>query len=120
MSELLSADDVTILRTEVKDALPDRASLQKQTATPNEWGGTTDTYATVESNVPCLVKQLSVTELAALRVEADVVASVVLPGDLTIRGTDRLIIAGTTYEVSQVSQAESWGVTKDVLVEVVG
>lgn len=115
MSEVLSADDITELRTAVSELFPDRADIFHRSAGgTDEWGGDAPSYPGVAdiTGVPILFGTRSAAELARLAsTDIEIDQTFTFPGGTDIRQTDRFTVNGETWEVSAVGGGGAWEVT---------
>lgn len=120
MSSVLSAEDISGLRTAVSELFPDRAAIQRRTGASSAYGGDSPTFATAAGlgAVPVLFGLRSAAEVARLGVgvtDADQIFT--FPGGTDIRQSDRIVTAAPdshTYEVLSVGGGGSWEVTLPV------
>lgn len=101
---MLSVSDITMMQTELGLLRTTPCTIQRKTATPDHWGGATETWATIATTL-CRVAPVKQTFT-----ETDDEGRVVLVNRWTIalaEGTDitppdRIVALGITYEVESV------------------
>lgn len=113
---MLTDADLAMLRTIVRDFLPQEAEVQRPTATSDGRGGQTLTFTTVKRRVPCRLAPSSGTEaVVAGRLTARESWTLTFLHDSDIRPQDRVVVGGHTFEVLAVLNAHAWTVATRVL-----
>lgn len=114
---VLTPTDVEELRQEVRDILPDVATIHRLTSDDSEWGGETDTYSVVLT-APVLVMQQSGTETRkAGAIVTDVGVTFLFPGGTILRQSDQITVdsmPGRKWEVTSIGGGGSWEIALSV------
>lgn len=85
------------------NSLPDRAAIQRATATPDGYGNEAETWATI-AWVNCRLDPENAPKTEAPQGGAITATGrffAVLPHDAAVLSTDRLLILGTQYEIEE-------------------
>jgi SPP1 family predicted phage head-tail adaptor len=109
---MLTTAEITAMRATADTALPDVATVQRATTVSDGGGGTTTSWADV-ATVACRIAPAGGGEGATGgRIVDESTAIVTLPADTDVVEADRLLIAGTVYDVTLVKQREAWEISR--------
>lgn len=113
---MLTAGDIAAMRGTAESALPDTATLERLTSTSDGGGGFTEAWATQGAAIPCRIAPLGGGEggNAGGRVSDETSHVVSLPAETDVTESDRLVIAGRTYEVTVVRERGEWEISRRV------
>ncbi len=115
----LTAGELAQARTDAAILLSSSCAIRRMTRTPNDSGGYTETETTV-ATVGCRIGQPSGREFIAGGKTAEESDAIVhMPALTDIRGTDRILVGGVTYEVSGPPVAVTDEILRSVFVSVV-
>lgn len=108
---MLSASELAGMQDSLEDSLPDLATIQRATRSSDGMGGSSESWATLASNVPVRVSPAGLLR-GDERVIGGAVAAlmewiVTLPANQDIREVDRIVIGSRTLEAKQVNR-RSW------------
>ena len=112
-NELLQADDVQYMRTEVRKAMPDTVTIQRKTLDSDKQGGFTEIWGDAYQNVPARIAAKNGAESAGQGrqdLQADFTMTVIY--DQSVAQTDRVVHSSGTYEIQFVDSGKSWIATK--------
>lgn len=110
---MLTNADLASMRATAEQALPGTAVIQGGTLTSDGGGGYTEAF-TVSGTVDCRVAPISTTEgEEGGRIQADSTHIITLPAGTSVQTDDRIVVAGSTYNVTGVRD-RSWEVTRRV------
>jgi len=111
----LSDTELTTIRSDVEELLPDTCTIQQSVITNNAVGEPVRTYSARAENVPCRIDPEIVMQNAFeyLGGFSDVVKAnsgfrLTVAHDQTVEITDRVVCNGETYEVVAVDPGKSW------------
>ena len=109
---LLPPGQVRSLRRMTARALPDQAIIRRLTRVPDGGGGTTETWADVET-VPCRIDPAGGGEdTAGARVNDATTHRVTLEAKADVRPEDQMVIDAVTYDVTVVLRRGQWEITR--------
>jgi hypothetical protein len=100
--------------------LPDLATIQRETSTPDGGGGQTTTWPVVATDVPCRLAPLGGGELAREssavgdRITDQATAVVTFKAGTDVTVADRIVIAGKVFDVTLVKPRGAWELTRRV------
>ena len=104
----LSTLELTQLRAEAEDYLPDTCTLQTVTRTSDGMGSWTETYSNTYTSIPCRVWQQTGGERDVAGRMSEVTRWVLnVPYDQTIDATMRVVHDGKTYQVNDINDTGS-------------
>jgi hypothetical protein len=112
MSIGLTAAELTAIRSDVEDLLPDTCTIQYVSTSNNELGEAVRTYTARGTAIACRLDPMTGPKEeyglfgAELQTEGNWILT--LKHDQTITLTDRVIKDGTTFEVIYVDPEKSW------------
>jgi head-tail adaptor len=110
---MLSAAEITRMRTVAEQAMPGTAVIHAGTLTSDSGGGYTETF-TASGTVACRVAPIMGTEgEEGDRITADAQYVITLPAETTVETDDRLEVGAITYTVVAVRD-RSWELTRRV------
>lgn len=117
----LTISDAQLARMRAQVPLPDTGVIQAMTATPDNAGGWTETWAAVTGGtVLCrldpITSRSDAVQTAQAREGLQVDWQATFPYDAPLAVNRRVIINGDTYEVTQLSDDHSWRVSRRALV----
>jgi len=115
---MLTSAELTQMRADVAEMLPDTCNLLTVTRTSDGQGGITDTWGTATTGVACRLDPLRGRESvqgAALQAQYSYILT--LPYDTTITNAYRVEIGTAVYDVKAVDQGKSWAVSMRAFVE---
>lgn len=108
---MLSASELSLMRSVQNEALPDTGTILRGTSTVNEIGEATLSWGTVASSVACrLMPPGRQSGLDVIGDQSNLVANwvVTLAYDKDVVTGDRIVIAGGTYDVIAVTDEFEW------------
>jgi len=113
---VLTAAQVTAMRATTASVLPDVATLERLTTVSDGGGGSTETWAQVGVPVACRIAPLAGGEggQAGGRVADETTHVVTVAAGTEVTERDRLLIAGTRYEVTVVRERGAWELARRV------
>lgn len=116
---MLSAADLSAMRTQVEDSFPDTCSTLRRTLVADGSGGYTETWATLDATVPCRVdmnpRDLS-DEMHALAREFQAIPiAVKVPHTQDVTLSDQLGFDGAVYEVRRAPAKHAWMLSRILL-----
>lgn len=96
------------MRTRIVRLLPDRCTIERKTTAPDGGGGTTETWASHLTDVPCRIEPAGGGETGATadRVDDETTHVLYLPALTDVDDTDRVLLAGQRYDITAVRR---WG-----------
>ena len=107
---MLSAAEITDMRSEQNDTMPDSVVIWRYTVSSDGMGGNTETWAavgTVDGRL-ALVNLAGVEKAIADRLTGADPYVVTVPTGSTVLDRDRLAVSGRTFEVAYVNQHGAW------------
>ena len=108
---MLTANELTYMRAEAEQAMPDSVHIQRQSRVADGQGGFTIDWNSVYQNIPARLTSKGGSESTALDredVRVDFVLTVAY--DQSIETSDRVVHSSGTYEVQAVDDGKSWAV----------
>ncbi len=110
---LLDDADLALFRAVAEQALPDIATIERRTETSDGGGGTTTSWATLAVDVPCRLSPVAGGEIGLIgsRISDEATSVVTMAADRDVVESDRLVIAGATYDVTLVRRRGNWAIT---------
>lgn len=116
---MLGPGELSFMRSAQAQALPDTCDVKRASRASDGAGGTTLTWSTIYSDIPCRIASGTATERqgdGSVRVMRQTVLT--LAHDRTVQQGDRVVSGGRTYEVDGVLE-HSWRSARRVtLVEI--
>lgn len=117
---MLTADELAGMRAVQAAALPGTCDIVAKTALSDGMGGRTESWSTVASAVAC---RLSPMRALGANVEAVVMErfqgrslwQLTIPITQAISHTDRVVVAGTMYEVVEARDGAQWETARRVI-----
>src|SRR5436853_652197 len=118
---MITDAELAALRTENLQAMPDAATILRQTAASTA-GGHSETYAQIGTS-PCRLTASVLSggteQMGAGQLVATMAYTMTVPAGTDIRDSDRIVCQGTTFEVLAGKRAASWDLSDSyTLVEV--
>lgn len=115
---MLSNTELTQMRADVADLMPDTCNILSLTTVPDGQGGQTETWGTATAGVACRIDAYRGKEM----VSSDSLKPfntyvVTVPYDTTITPANRVEKGSDTYNVTAVDTEKSWPVVRRVYVE---
>jgi SPP1 family predicted phage head-tail adaptor len=111
---MLTANEISSMRTTASQALPGTAVIQRDTFVSDEGGGGSQTWA-ASGTVACRVAPIRGDEReVAERISAEADYIITLPAETTIAEDDRVVISSETYEVQAIRDRDQWEITRRV------
>lgn len=105
---MLSATDLTFLRSQQTSALPDTCTISRKTLTSDGAGGYTESWATVGSSVACrLAVERTAEMVLADRIVHEGGFVITLPYGADVTPKDRIVVGARTFEVTGYASG-SW------------
>lgn len=105
----MSATELTQARADVINMLPDSCDILSVTYTRDGEGGSSETWGTISSNVPCRIDYRSGRETlqgGAIQPYTNMIIS--LPYNVALETTNRIFADGQTYAVKSSNARQSW------------
>lgn len=115
----LSAAEVSSMRAEADNFLPDTCTVQFATIGQDAMGGPAVTYPSEATGVACRMDEpkTGAAETAVDLAVGSVVSRIMhLKYDQAISAKDRVVYNSLTYEVIEVLEAASWLITRRIIV----
>lgn len=115
MSIGLTSEELADMRVTVLDLMPDTCTIQSVSTTKNNIGEAVRSYSNRDTSIQCRLDPLKGHKEeygmfgGVLQSEGNFVLTV--PYDQTMTTTDRVIVDGTTFEVTFVDPEKSWNVS---------
>lgn len=109
--EALSSDEITEMRADIAEVLPDTAIIRRGTATPDGQGGYTEAHnpiGTVAARVAPITGQEAE---RGDRVSAAEYFTVAMPALTDVKPADEVEIASTIYRLTAVHDRGQWELT---------
>jgi len=115
---MLSAAELTRMRTIAQEALPGTAVVQNGTLVSDNGGGYTETFApraggTVSCRVAPITARGGAEGVDGDRITPDAQYIITLPAETTVETDDRIVAGGIIYNVVAVRD-RSWEITRRV------
>ena len=111
---LLTAADITAMRTTLNQSLGGTAVIQSRSYTSDSGGGGTLTW-TNSGTVSARISPLTASEeVTGSRLAPEANWIVTLPANTSITEDSRIVMAGTTYEVEAIRGPRTWEVSRRV------
>lgn len=108
---MLTVNELTYMRAEAEQAMPDSVHIQRQSRVGDGQGGFTIDWGNVYQNVPARLTAKGGRESTALdREDSQVDFVLTVAYDQSIETSDRVVHASGTYEVQSVDDGKSWAV----------
>lgn len=117
---MISAEALASARRLAEQGLPDECAIQRATLTADPYGGSTQTWVTVQTVAARVQapRQTPAEGASADQVRTTVTYSIALPAAASVQPSDRLQVGTRTFEVSGVSQPSLSVVQRAACVEV--
>lgn len=116
----LSAADLSQMRDDIEELMPDTCTIQSVTLVSDGQGGMTETWATAYSSVACRVDFIRGKEtLSSGAIQPYTTAMLSLPYDTVITTENRVVHDSVTYNVVSINDGQSWNIVKRVVMEAV-
>ena len=113
VNRLLQDNDLTYVRNEAKQAMPDTVAIQRQSRVTDGQGGFTIDWANVYQNVSArIIASGGAESIDAGRQDLQADATLTVAYDQSIEQTDRVVHTSGTYEVRFVEDGKSWATAK--------
>ena len=111
---IVSSARIARLRATAARALPDTCTIQRRTTISDGGGGTTTTWTDHLTNVPCRIAPTGggETGTTAGRIADETTHVITLRAGTDITSADRLIIDGTTYDMTAVRTRGAMEITR--------
>jgi SPP1 family predicted phage head-tail adaptor len=116
---LLTAAELSAIRTTAADALPDTAIIQNYTSVSDGGGGQTQTWTaagTMDCRIAPIVGMGANEDQSGGRISADAQFIVTLPYNAAVTTDSRLVIDSNNYNVEAIRE-RSWNATTRVEVK---
>lgn len=105
----MTARELTQMRADVLNMLPDTCSILSVAYTNDGEGGMTEAWGTVTASVACRLDFVSGAEtVSGGAIQPYTKAILSLPYDTTLATTNRVKIGSDTYAVKSVNDGSSW------------
>lgn len=116
---MLTSAQIAGMRATAERALPETCVVQRKTAVSDGGGGTTESWASHVTDVPCRIAPLGggETGTAGSRVIDETTHVVTLPAGEDITEADRVVVDARTYEVTVVRDRGEWELSRRVEVK---
>lgn len=110
---MLTDSEITSARDALANALPDTATIRRHTTASDGGGGTTQTWADLATTA-CRISPVGGGEGATDgdRIADESTHIATLPAETDVTESDRLIVAGRTYEVTLVRSRGTWELSR--------
>lgn len=118
-----SAGQLLRARKRFAEELPDRATIQRNTSTPDGGGGFTQSWATLAADVPCRLAPVGGGEDSARgssggdRISDEATSIITFAAGQDVTEADRIIVAGQTFDVQLVRRRGEYEITRRVEVK---
>lgn len=117
----ISTAQLTKMRSQVEELLPDTCVIQSSANSTDSMGGVTQTYTAVSGGtVSCRVDPLgnrtAQLELYAQREATKILQQLTVPYDAPLSTDYRVVTGGNTYEIIQLDVVHSWNVSKRAII----
>lgn len=115
---MLTASDLAFMRATQDEALPDTCTIQQKTLTSDGMGGYTEGWTDRATDVACRLAPATYRPGEQVIAEQQVGSSLwqlTLPAGQVIEASDRVVVAGVTYEVVGVHSGGAWETAKRAL-----
>jgi hypothetical protein len=111
-----SLNELTRMRQTARERMPALATIKRLTKTADGYGGESQTYSTVNQNVPCRIDNQTQNESPGVN-SAIGEFKISFPAGADVLETDQIEIDGKTYAVFGVIYQKSYEITRDVIVK---
>jgi head-tail adaptor len=118
---MLTADEITTMRSTLNTSLPDTAQVQRRTLTPDGAGGFTESWSTV-ATVACRLSPAGRSpeeRVIAERLTATSTWTLTVPALTDVQTADRVVVGSRTFEVAAALARSSEISRRVICVEVV-
>ena len=120
---MITADELTQMRSDVQDLMPDTCNLLTVTDVPDGYGGVTSTWGTASASVKCRIDNASNTtygeQMVANGVQPFSRWILSVPYGTTMTEAMRVQVGSDTYNVTMVDVDKSWPVVERAVLEAV-
>jgi len=115
---MLLTDQLTLMRSQAEDMMPDTCDILSVTNTSDSQGGIVQTWGTASASVKCrLDAQGGGDALSAGRITDFRGYILTVPYATTVTEANRVLHGGVTYAVTSVDLDKSWPVTRRAKLE---
>ena len=115
---MLSNAELTQMRADIADLMPDTCNILTVTRLPDGQGGVTDTWGTATASVACRLDAYRGKEaMSGDALQAFNTYVLTVPHDTTITTASRVEHESVTYNVTSVDEYKSWPITRRAILE---
>lgn len=115
----LTNAELAQIRADIATLFPEMCTILSLTKTSDGEGGWTDSWGTATANVPCRIDfgSPSKEQMANNELKPFMQGIVSMAYDVVVTEQNRILLNGTTYNVTGVNAGQSWIGTKQVTVQ---
>jgi len=115
VTAMLSAAQLSAMRSTLVASLPDTAVVKRDTLTPDGAGGWTTSEATVATVAGRVSPSGGRESVVAGKLDAVTTWTITLPALTDVTAKDRIVVGSRTFEVAAVLDPRSWEIGRRVL-----